>query len=206
MVYNFRQTQFFNFFNIIKMAKSQKNVVTHGLSGKVGDLLLFRQRGGKTIVSRIPEQPKTVSEKQKAQRQRFRRAVIYGQAAVVAPETKDLYETIAKKKGKTPFTLAVADWLNIPEILDIDCSDYSGQQGDVILVEAIDDAMVKYVRISIISIDGILVEEGLAVPDVSGKVWTYTATQTDNNDVKGYKIVVTVSDLPGNIVTETEEL
>jgi hypothetical protein len=29
------------------MAKQHGNVVTHGLSGKVGDLLVFRQRDGK---------------------------------------------------------------------------------------------------------------------------------------------------------------
>jgi hypothetical protein len=46
------------------MAKQEGNVVTHGLSGKIGDLLLFRQVGGKTIVSEIPEQSKTASEKQ----------------------------------------------------------------------------------------------------------------------------------------------
>ena len=36
------------------MAKQTNNVVTHGLSGKVGDLLVFRQRAGKTVVGKAP--------------------------------------------------------------------------------------------------------------------------------------------------------
>jgi hypothetical protein len=188
------------------MAKSKRNVVTQGLSGKIG-LLMFRQRNGETIVSQIPEQSKNVSEKQQVQRERFRHATVYGQAAVVDPVTKGIYEAVAKKKGKTPFVVAIADWLNVPEIINIDCSDYSGQQGDVIKVEAKDDTMIKYVQVSIIATDGAVVEEGDAVSDLSGTVWTYTAVRDDNDDgVRGYKIVVSVSDLPGNVVTETEEL
>jgi len=37
------------------MAKSRNNVITHGLSGLIGDLLVFRQKGGKTIVSDRPK-------------------------------------------------------------------------------------------------------------------------------------------------------
>ena len=36
------------------MAKSNNNVITHGLSGKVGDIIVFSQRGGKTIISKAP--------------------------------------------------------------------------------------------------------------------------------------------------------
>jgi hypothetical protein len=32
------------------MAKQTGNVVTHGLSGKIGDLLVFRRKDGKTIL------------------------------------------------------------------------------------------------------------------------------------------------------------
>jgi hypothetical protein len=64
------------------MAKSQKNVVTYGLSGKIGDLLVFRQVDGKTIVSKIPKQSKTVLEKQQKQRNRFQQATIYAKSAL----------------------------------------------------------------------------------------------------------------------------
>ncbi|MDR3297292.1 MAG: hypothetical protein LBS94_03555, partial [Prevotellaceae bacterium] len=79
------------------MATSKNNVVTHGLSGKIGDLLVFRQMGGKTIVSKVPEKSNVVSDKQVAHRKRFQQAVIYAQGAVADPETKGLYEAAAKK-------------------------------------------------------------------------------------------------------------
>ncbi|MCD0479267.1 hypothetical protein LPB90_12440 [Chryseobacterium sp. LC2016-29] len=48
------------------MAESKNSIVTHGLSGKVGDLLVFRQRNGKTVVSKVPEDSTgELSDKQK---------------------------------------------------------------------------------------------------------------------------------------------
>jgi hypothetical protein len=183
------------------MAKQTGNVVTFGLSGKVGDLLVFRQVDGKTVVSKIPQQPKKLSEKQIEHQQLFRKAVIYGKAATTDADTKELYEALAAKKKKTPFIVAVADCLNAPEIKNIDLSDYCGNQGDVIKVTASDDVLVKAVHISIINPDGSTVEEGDAVADASGYVWTYTAV-ADNESLDGDKIVVAVSDLPGNIVEQ----
>jgi hypothetical protein len=40
------------------MAKQKGNIVTLGLWGKIGGLLVFRQVYGKTVVSKIPETPK----------------------------------------------------------------------------------------------------------------------------------------------------
>jgi hypothetical protein len=53
------------------MAKQRGNVVTHGLRGKVGGLFVFRQVDGETVMSKIPERSKTVSEGQKRQRKNF---------------------------------------------------------------------------------------------------------------------------------------
>jgi hypothetical protein len=187
------------------MAKQKGNVVTHGLSGKIGDLLVFRQVDGKTVISKVPEPPKKVSEKQAEQRRRFRQAVIYAKSAVESPDTKEIYGKMAAKKGRTPFIVAVADFLHVPEIRHIDLSNYSGQAGDTIRIEAEDDAMVKYVHVSIITSEGTLIEEGQATPDISGYIWTYAAKE--DNDRSNYgKIVVSISDLPGNVVEESEEL
>jgi hypothetical protein len=73
------------------MAKSKNNVVTYGLSGKIGDLLVFRQVDGKTVVSKIPTQSTSVSEKQQAHRKRFQQAVVYGNMAVRNSQTGALY-------------------------------------------------------------------------------------------------------------------
>lgn len=182
------------------MAKSQNNVVTHGLSGKIGNLLVFRQQGGKTIVSSKPKTSGKTSKKQAGQRRKFQYGVIYAQQAMANPGTKEVYEALSK--GKRPFNVAVADFLNAPSIEQVDLSAYTGRSDDVIRIRVTDDFKVKEVRVNITNADGSLVEEGNAVSDVIGYEWQYTATQANEN-LNGDKIVISVSDIPGNI-TEKE--
>ena len=180
------------------MARSKNNVITFGLSGKIGDVLVFRQMSGETIVSKVPKKSSKVSAKQKKQRKRFQQAVIYGKAAVESPETGELYRA-AQKKGKRPMNVAIADFLNAPDIEHVDLSGYAGSVGDRIVVSASDDFMVKSVKVKIINADGIL-EEGEATQG-DGLQWIYTASQ-ENSSVGQSKILISVSDLPGNVTEE----
>jgi hypothetical protein len=187
------------------MAKSQKNVVTYGLSGKIGDLLVFRQVDGKTIVSKIPQSPTSASEKQKGHRQRFQRATIYGKSALGDPLIKERYEAAAKKKkGSSAYSVAVADFFNAPDIHTVDLSGYTGAVGDPIRMIVSDDFAVKSVHVRILNADGSPVEEGLAI-NSEGSVWIYTATQ-NNESLDGDKIIVTASDLPGNSISEERSI
>ena len=81
------------------MAKQSNNVVTHGLSGKVGDLLVFRQVDGKTVVANAPRKSKKVSESQLQHRKKFQLAVIYAQV----PENQEMYKEKATKKAECLF-------------------------------------------------------------------------------------------------------
>jgi hypothetical protein len=186
------------------MAKSKNNVVTFGLSGKIGDLLIFSQRGGKTIVSKIAQRTDNPSDKQKEQRRKFQQAIIYGKIALSDPDTKTAYQAAAPK-GQTAYNVAIADMLHAPDIETIDFSGYTGKAGDTISVIVKDDFMVKEVKLSIVNDDGSLVEEGNAVSDPSGYKWIYTATQANAN-LSGDKITITVSDLPGNQTQEEQTL
>jgi signal peptidase I len=187
------------------MAKQKGNVVTHGLSGKVGDLLVFRQVDGKTVVSKIPEQPKKVSEEQLKHQKRFQRATIYGKSIAADPQLKELYNAEAKKKkGVTAYNIAVADYLNAPDIEDVDLTGYTGTAGDEIRIIASDDFAVKEVHVSISNVDGGLIEEGYA-SQLVGNLWIYVASK-NNDNLAGDRIVVTASDIPGNITTEERSL
>ena len=181
------------------MATQKNNVVTYGLSGKVGDLLVFRQRDGQTVVSKVPQQSGKVSDKQKAQRRRFQEAVFYAKGAMETPELAELYATGAKK-GKKPYTVAVADFLNAPDIHEVNLSAYHGAEGDTIQVSASDDFAVRNVTVKIVNADGDTVEEGEAVHKV-GILWIYTATK-EVNDLAGSKIIVSAFDIPGNVSNE----
>jgi len=98
------------------MAESKNNVITHGLSGKLGDLIVFRNRNGKTIVASKPG-PRTgeLSEAQKEHQKHFQEATIYGKAALTNPATKAGYEAVASD-GETAYNVAVADFFTLQRL------------------------------------------------------------------------------------------
>lgn len=188
-----------------KMAQSKNNIVTHGLSGKVGDLLVFSQRNGKTIVGKVPKQStRELSEGQKEHRRKFQKAVLYAKSVLNDPAKKEIYEQVVdRSKGQTTYNVAVADLLNSPDIESIDLSAYMGNVGDVIKIMVTDDFGVEEVKVMIENPDGSLVEEGNAID--SGVEWVYTAT-VQNADLTGDKITITASDAPANISEKSEIL
>lgn len=187
------------------MAQSKNNIVTHGLSGKIGDLLVFSQRNGKTIVSKVPkERAGDLSEKQKDHTRKFQKAILYAKSVMNDPGKKQEYEAVADRaKGITGYNVAVADLLNAPDIESIDLSGYTGDPGNLIKITATDDFEVVAVTVKIENADGSLVEEGSAVNN--GAEWIYTAT-VSNPDLAGDKITVTASDAPANLSQMTREL
>ncbi|GET49099.1 hypothetical protein RCZ02_19300 [Capnocytophaga felis] len=186
------------------MAESKNNIITHGLSGKVGNILVFSQRNGKTIVSQKPTKKTITSEKVKEQISKFQQATIYAKTALKNPTVKEEYQLEAdKKQGVTAYNVAVADMLQAPKIEQIDLSGYTGQVGDTIKVRAYDDFKVTSVTVHIYNSDGSLVEEGNAVDN--GLDWVYTATQI-NADLSGDKIVVRATDLPTNTTESVKNI
>jgi hypothetical protein len=187
------------------MAKVGNNIVTHGLSGKLGDLIVFRNRGGKTIVSKIPERKEEKwSEAQEQQHLRFQEAVIYAKNVIADDAAKKAYKASAKE-GETAYNLAVADFLKAPHIDEIDISHYTGQPGSYIQVRAVDDFKVAEVSVTIFNADGSEVEHGNAELQPGSIWWKYTATGS-NNTLQGDKIVVCVSDVPGNLSEADRQL
>lgn len=177
------------------MAISKDNVITRGLRGKIGELV-FRQYGDKTVVSAAPQMPSEASGLQKASRKRFQQAVIYAKSAMTDPDMKAAYEDAAEKR-RTAYNVAVADFLHAPDIETIDLSEYTGKAGDPIRIRVSDDFLVKDVKLTIVDHNGNRIEDGDAMPDALGVVWTYTADKNVDNFEVG-KIVVTAVDFPGN--------
>lgn len=180
------------------MAKSENNVLTHGMSGKIGDLLVFRNVNGKTIVSKAPAKPKgEPSEKQQQHRERFQEAVIYGKTVQLTPELKALYES-SLTEGQSIYQVALADFLKAPAIKQVDVNHYTGAIGSTLSVRVTDDFMVKAVHVAIVGSNGDTLEQGEALCQPNGLDWLYTAT-TNHTPSDGNKIVITASDTPGNL-------
>ncbi|MDR2409845.1 MAG: hypothetical protein LBE13_17285 [Bacteroidales bacterium] len=180
------------------MAKQKGNIITQGLSGKIGNLLLFRQRNGQTIVSKLPDKKvKNLSEKQKKQQERFKEAIVYASVALKSPEIKDLYTNIAKKrKDISAYNVAIADFLHAPNIHNVNLSTYTGQVNSEINI-IIDSFSVKDVHVGIYNENETILEEGYA-DNNKGTLWIYKTTQNNPNLINT-KIIITACDLPGNI-------
>ena len=116
------------------MAISKDNYVIMGLSGTVGQLLTFRQRGRKTIVQkfrRATNIPPT--KKLQSVRMNFASCIAYAKAAINDPAIKALYQASAKD-GQTAFNVATSDALNPPEVRNIFTGKYHGSVGDEIKI------------------------------------------------------------------------
>lgn len=90
------------------MAKSE-NSLTDGMTGAFGKEMVFRNRGGKTFVSKYPDMSKVVpSESQMEYKLLFREAVRYAQSIVHDPKKKAAYKV---KKGETVYNTAISDYM-----------------------------------------------------------------------------------------------
>jgi hypothetical protein len=186
------------------MSKVRDNLITEGLSGKLGKRLVFRKsRGGKTIlaVSPVPSETREYSASELEQQEAFRQATVYAKVAKDQP----IYVERAKGTESTSYNLAVADWFRVPQVLDIDISNWTGQVGETIHVKAKDDTKVTSVHLIFRNSD-IIVEEGDAVQsDTDGLLWIYT-TQTVAPNVSPLFLAATARDMPGNIGAQTKQL
>lgn len=182
------------------MAKVNKNVITKGLSGILGGMLVFRMVGNQTVVSTAPVTSKAPTPAQKKQRERFQQAVLYARTQMTNPVIKAAYEALAKSKGApNAYNVAVSDFFNKPTIEAIDVSSYSGKKGDTICIRVTDDFKVEWVSVEIRNDRG--VERGNAVKQANELDWLYTTTD-DNISLKGTKLMVKAYDMPGNETIE----
>lgn len=184
--------------------KVKGNIVTQGLSG-AAQQLVFRQRHGKTIVGVLSGNRKNVYSALQLQVQRtFKQAAQY--ARFILQDAAIYAEYMRKSKGGvTPYNLAIADFFRPPEIGEIETGSYNGQIGGVISATIMDDFKVDSVKAVIQAADGTVLEEGLAVMQPNGLIWSYTATVA-NARPEGTVISFTASDLPGHSITKTKTL
>ena len=179
------------------MAIVKNNIVTEGFSGKLGNRIVFRQSGGKTVVSVKAVQTEGVpTEAQQQQRQKFGKAHRYAKQAMKNAPLKEAYQLQAKD-GQSAFNVAMADCLNNPVIAGLEGEAYTGAKDAPISITVTDDHMVAEVEVVLYSAKGAVLEQGPAELDENGLDWVYT-TQKNNGQLKGSKLVVRARDLPGN--------
>ena len=178
------------------MAQVTDNIITEGLSGRLGKRLVFRRgKGGATIVGirRTPPENPEYSEAQLAQQKAFKEAAEYAQEA----RTQSIYKSLARGTKSSAYNLALADWFGQPEVLSIDSSEWTGQVGQTIRIKAKDDTKVASVRV-VIHNNGTILEEGDAVPaEDNVLLWSYVTT-TIVTRTPELLLDANAYDLPGN--------
>lgn len=178
------------------MAIVKRGLVTKGLSGALGKEIVFRQIGGQTIVGVMPTRGSAEpTAKQKAQREKFGRAIRYARTQMGNPEVMNFYKEVSKtREGSTVMSVAVGDYFNAPEI------DSIKMNSGVVIIAATDDVKVTGVAISHYDGQGNLLESAGATND-GGIEWTCALTQSP---AKGNKVVAVASDLAGNQTTKEQ--
>jgi len=178
------------------MAKVYDNPIVQGLSGNLGrSRLQFKKgRNGTTIVALRPvfSENRVFNETQLAQQEAFRQATQYA----VGAKNNPIYVSLAKGTDATAYNLAIADWFGQPEVLDIDASNWTGQAGQTLRIQAKDDTLVTRVHIVIDNAQGTIFDQGEMIR-VDNLWWTYTTTTQVPMD-PAPRISATAYDLPGN--------
>jgi hypothetical protein len=184
------------------MAISYDNAITKNYHGMMGSIV-FRCRGDMSIMSKRPDCSKVVKTKaQKANMKRFAAATIYGKKVLSDPMLREKYEK-KKKMYQSIWNAAISDFMSKPKVQTIDVKDYKGLSGNEIKISARDRFKFEAVIVTILNILGLVIENGRAVanPLSDGMEWVYKTTVM-NPSYEGSKVVVRVSDLPGNVVNE----
>ena len=181
--------------------ESVDNDLVFGSSGRIGKMLVFRQRGGKTFISKRPKPKETEdSEKQVVVKERFKEGVLYAKAVVDDPARKAVYQEKATDLVSA-YNLAFSDYFKAPEIKNINVENYNGAVGDTIIIKAVDDFKVDKVLVTIKDSSNAEIESGAAVVGTNGSDWVYFAKQANATPL-GSKLIIKASDIPGNITTE----
>lgn len=147
-----------------------------GFSGAMGEMV-FADNEEKNRTVAYMKKRRAPTEAQRNHRQRFAEAADYAQSALADPVRRELYEALAQERDIPAFSVAVGDYLNLPEIKPLDLSQYKGRVGDPILIRAIDDCGFADLNVELHAIDGTKIEEGKAVEaGARSGHWVYTAT------------------------------
>ena len=92
------------------MAISKDNMITHSLSGKMGNVI-FKNYGGKTVMCKRPDMSRVVKSAKQLERQdQFREAHYYAKG-IMADPAKKLAFMKTLPKGKMAYHAAVSKYL-----------------------------------------------------------------------------------------------
>ncbi len=186
------------------MAYVKQNIFVDGVSGTIAKQMTLKVRKGKTVMC-AKRGPDTVppTARQLVARDKFEDALSYAVEAIADPVKKLMYAAAAEG-GQTAYNVAFKDAATFPKIILINTEQYNGAIGDMITIAVKNVVRVQSVKVRMLSATGTELEQGEAMPGDRMSYWKYAATVA-NPTLPGTRILVTVTDLPGN-VTDAERV
>jgi hypothetical protein len=99
------------------MGNVQENLLTKGFSGKIGDEIVFRQVGNRTLFAKRPRKRSSLTPNQVTHQARFRDAVFFAKTMLLDPVLKEEYQSLARQFNlRSAYNAAVTDFLKEPQI------------------------------------------------------------------------------------------
>ena len=170
-----------------------------GARGMLGNVVVYRQFRGQTLLCNRPEKRTGITAHQQRMKTRFLEAVAFAKKQIADPVTKALYKPGPESKFTSTYAAALADYLKRPVIDDVDVSRYKGNEGDAIVVKASDVAQTLTVLVSVLDTNEHIIDQGEAIPAILTNSYVFRASKR-NDLIKGSTIRITVRDRPGNVV------
>lgn len=162
---------------------------------------MFRRlRDGRTILCQKPDfSRREFSKQQLSHQQRFKAAAAY---AKTAAQNQPIYAEMAAGSLKTAYNLALSDWFHPPEILACEWGSWTGQAGESVRIQAVDDGLVAGMQVAFRDEEGAIIAQGEATP-MNETWWQFVIPSFLNS---ACKMIVTVVDLAENVTEKSWEV
>jgi len=177
------------------MALLAANSVLQGLTGMIGNQLVFRKHGDKTVVSKKPYRcRRRTSELQQLYLSKFKEASKYARTLLRDPDKYEHYTKLAKKHKKhSAYNLVISEYMLFIRIEEKEMPKQSDKKRVVLTVTKKNNYKVDSVNVQLLSPSGETVAIGQA-NRISGSDWVFKLPAPPE---KGSSVIVTALDAFG---------
>ena len=177
------------------MALLAANSVLQGLTGMIGNQLVFRKHGDKTVVSKKPYRcRRRTSELQQLYLSKFKEASKYARTLLRDPDKYEHYTKLAKKHKKhSAYNLIISEYMLFIRIEEKETPKQGDKKRVVLTVTKKNNYKVDSVNVQLLSPSGETVAVGEA-NRISSSDWVFKLAAPPE---KGSSIIVTALDAFG---------
>jgi hypothetical protein len=179
------------------MANIYRNIFIRGLTDILGNQSAYcKTRSGKVISvgKALFDDNSKYMEIEKNDPGAIREAITYADFA----KTRDVYLNRELATGVSAYYIAIADWFEAPEVLEINVDAWTGKPRQTIRIKARDNIRVAGVTVMIRDVNDNVLEIGEATQSKSGNSWWHYTTRAYTQMEPFPTVEAIARDLAGN--------